>query len=127
MSSLYTYTCCLLCVDGDFSVMVFLGSAEAFSSSAVTRIVLPKATQDVFPVMSFNTVISSDFVIPTLAPVALQSSVPVMLKQSPVYLTHLMMCKMVLPYLDSFEVVLTTTGFSANRNFNSEIAAWFHG
>ena len=82
-----------------------------------------------FLVMPFNMVISSNFVIPTLAPVALQSSTPVMLKQSPVYLTYLMMCKLVLPYLALFEVVLTTSGFSADCKFNPdhEIEAWYLG
>ena len=65
-----------------FLSLFLVGPAEAFSSSAVTRAVLPKAThvQDFFHVMPFNTVISSNFVIPTVALVASQFSVLVMLK-----------------------------------------------
>ena len=108
--------------------MAFSGSVfqPVTLADVVTQMVVPKAKHDVVSVMLLNVVMPSGLVISAPNAVVAQVDVPVALQSStPVYLSNLMMYCLVLPCLDSFEVVLTTSGFCKCQNYNPEILALY--
>ena len=101
---------------------LFVGSFWPVCAGAVTQVVTPEATQqdDIPVVLSRATT-----VIHSPAAASVQVSVPVSLRSPPPYFSHEMMCSLVLPYLDSFEVVLTTTAFFKYVNCTPAVSAWY--
>ena len=83
-----------------------------------------RAKQDVIPVM-----------LPQVTPnplIPLVTNVVVCVAVDPrparlFYLSHLDMCWLVLPFLDSFEAVLTTSGFYNFRHHTPQISEWYRG
>jgi len=104
---------------------LFIGSFPPVCAGAVTQVVTPEVTQqDDVPVALLGATPTTVILVPAATPV--QVSVPVSLRSSsPPYFSHEMMCSLVLPYLDSFEVVLTTTAFFKYVNCTPAVSAWY--